>query len=400
MNATYPREPKPVLFWALVCMFAIAIASVLTGDEGFKIDKPYQGFAITEPSRAEAIVSSPKEKPKDPPIAWIPIETIKELDPKTYQDEKLAFVEPSSSIDEPQMQSAPGRYMVTAYNGHCRGSHCKRQREALGDGDDIVAVAWSEEHVPDWIKEKLPRDYVYPVFVWQMTTGNYQWPSRYVDSTILSLQDLRKYCEQADAVREAVAVAGVSAMPQISGGDVVRRWLNDVERIAGPDATMKFTWQRIGGKQDLLVSEAHSRSDLLGTSGKIVLDCRTKYGTSHNELNFQVPPESVEAVYGSPLFVVWTVVSTGMTIYELLHPKVSVWLPETIEVNAKMDKGKARVDFGRSPPAVKLHWSFWMGLLKYEYKRPLTGLVIDQGGVTALFQQSSIYKEVTFPFAK
>ena len=76
-----------------------------------------------------------------------------------------------------------------------------------------------------------------------------------------------------------------------------------------------------------------------------------------------------------------------------------MWLPETVVVNAKMDCGKALVDFGNDPPAVKLHWSFWLGLLKYEYKRPLTGLIIDQHGVTALFQRSSIYKDVTFPFA-
>jgi hypothetical protein len=96
------------------------------------------------------------------------------------------------------------------------------------------------------------------------------------------------------------------------------------------------------------------------------------------------------------VLIAWQVYSWGETIYEVLHPTVDLWLGNEITATAVLENESLNVQFQKGP-LVRAHWSFLWGLLKTEYSRPLTGVVLGKNGNQVQFHKSHVYRDVTIP---
>ena len=320
--------------------------------------------------------------------------------------------------DKMSFGASQARRLVRAYSlASC--VNCKKYHDAFGDGDDRTAVEWTDDPLPDWIRKSLPRGYLAPVFVWTNGT-KHQWPN---SSNGVTLDLLAQWTEAFDADRETQA-APVGEMA-LSGQSVIADVLAQIENWAGDGATATFRMIRRDAKPALLIGQTNSRTDILGKSGRIefVLTAAKKLPVHELKFNYRFAtvngkerpfidfdemmidlPDSEEPgpvgasrEYGSPVLIAYTVISTVTTIYAILHPTIDIWLGEELLITGKYEAGTLSIDMGPKPPSIRAHWSFWYGLLKAEYSRPLTGVVISAEKTVAEFHKSKLYRDVVIP---
>lgn len=323
---------------------------------------------------------------------------------------------PCESCAVEQFGAGSRRRLVTAYSlKSCQ--NCKRDKDAFHDGNLNVKIDWTDDDIPKWIQKKLPHGYEAPVYVWKTDETHYQWPK---SSDGITLELLEKWTEESDALREESAF---SAEPQevgasIKGKELVRETLSFFLSTLGDGATAKLLLKRKGGLDALPIDKKCSRTDVLGTSGRIELSVVTSKGLPIHEIKFNYRfakgkvyltidelevdiPE--EGVYGSaqpvgcPILVAYEILSIAYDIWQIFHPTVDVWLGETISLSAVFKKGELSVECLDPQPAVRAHWSFMMGLMKVEYQRPLTGVLLNEENAVVQFHKSRVYRDVNLP---
>lgn len=282
---------------------------------------------------------------------------------------------------------------------------CNRLKSLLGDGNDRVSI----------------KRYVAPSN-WNPGGGGFPYV-RFTDMGgethllhgVRSMEQLEKNIAEKNAKYQTQQSAS-EVGAELNASGPVKLVLSKLTDIAGDGSTIELKLTRTGAKDALMISETHTRTDILGTSGRVDLTVNSankipvrKIGFNYrfengkvfvklDEMEFEIPEDGVvggtPVPVGSPLMIAWTVLSTIQTIYEVFHPTVDVWLGPTIEMSATLKDGSLTINCGANPPAVRAHWSFWFGLLKFEYSRPLTGLVLSSDNLSLQFHKSRIYRDV------
>lgn len=366
--------------------FALVVAALMSvllvghgtaDDKGFKSSKP-------KPPAKRGFKSEPKIKKADP----IP--------------DRPKFVLPASSSNA--AVSAAGvdvRHVVTVIVGDsCQP--CHREQEAFPNGDSNVQFEFVNK-VPKPVQRYDGRRWYLaepklPLHIWTDATGKERYHEGYsTPAEILALIE-RNDPPKKTVVSANVPVAGM--LPTIDDLGYIRQGLDSINCWLGADVTFQLKLIRTGGKTDLLFNEEHSVCDIFGKSLKIVLDIKAPERSISIHHEMECEPESIRpnnGTVGSPLLLVWTLVSIGNNIYDLLHPQMSMFLPETIDIRAVAKSDSATVEFVGDPPNVQLRWEFWLGLIQYEYSRPLTGVTFSPSEVEAQFHQSKFYRELVFP---
>jgi hypothetical protein len=230
-------------------------------------------------------------------------------------------------------------------------------------------------------------------------------------------------CQSLDSLRAAIAekaVAAITESPpegQFVGASMIESVLNSVRQYFPDGSKIKIGWQRVGGRSALLVSGSHGLVDILGTSGRISVEAQglseipiSKLGFGYriqagkiaiklDEIEFDLPgadTASASGEVGNPLLIAWTILGAIKNVYDVFHPTIDVYLSEDIAITATIGQ-TCLIRFDRGEPAIRAHWAFFMGLLRVEYSRPLTGLTICANEIVFEFHKSRIYRDVKFP---
>ena len=230
-------------------------------------------------------------------------------------------------------------------------------------------------------------------------------------------------CQTLDSLRAAIAEKASAAITEIQpeghfvGVNKIDSVLDSVRQYFPDGSKIKVGWQRVGGKSALLVTGSHELVDILGTSGRIDGYVESsenfkasKFGFAYriqagkiaiklDEIEFELPggnTASASAEVGNPLLIAWTILGAIKNVYDVFHPTIDVYLAEDIAITATIGQ-TCSIRFDRGEPAVRAHWAFFMGLLRVEYSRPLTGLTISSDSIGFEFHKSRIYRDVKFP---
>jgi hypothetical protein len=192
--------------------------------------------------------------------------------------------------------------------------------------------------------------------------------------------------------------------------DSVRQYFPDGSKI-------KVGWQRVGGKSALLVSGSHELVDILGSSGRIDIEAEgssnlplSKIGLAYqvvgndidldlDKIRIPIPKTGVvgsSGQVGNPVAIAQTIIGAIQMVYEVFHPTIDLYLEEDTAITATIGE-RCSIRFDRGQPAIRAHWAFFMGLLRVEYSRPLTGLTISSDSIGFEFHKSRIYRDVKFP---
>lgn len=285
---------------------------------------------------------------------------------------------------------------------------CNRLKAELGNGNSRVRVK----------RFVAPSD-------WRPSDGGFPFV-RVIDSqgnghVLHGVRDLAQLERNIDRIEGEISqpVSAMEVGASFAGRAVIEAVLSQIEAIAGPDASMTFKWQRKGAKDALVMGQKFTREDIVGTSGRIeiVITSANKLPVQSIKFNYRfdengkpfidldetpitIPDDgtvgSAEPV-GSPFMIAWTVISTIQTIYALFNPTVDVWLGPEVTATATLKDHALIIDCGKKPPAVRLHWSFFFNLLRFEHSRPLTGGIISADQAVAQFHKSARFRDVTIP---
>ena len=283
---------------------------------------------------------------------------------------------------------------------------CNRLKKALGAGNERIRIKVTAAP-PGWSATEGG----FPYVRYLASDGNeYLWHS------IRDLDHLERNIDLVEPDGNAEVAGPVGAT--IQGRSIIESIIGQLNAIAGDGSTATFRWHREGGKDALLVSGTHTRKDIFGDSGRIELvlksakdmpvhafsfDYRFSNGKFYfrpDEIECEIPEDgcvgAAEPV-GSPLLITWTIVSIGYDIYQLLHPTADLFLGKDIIANATLKDSKLAVVFTNTVPRARLHWSFMLGLLKFEYGRDLTGLTLSSLEAVIQFHNSRSYRDVKVP---
>jgi len=305
---------------------------------------------------------------------------------------------------------APQATQVTFWAAPFPCPPCARSHKNIGDGDAAIVVTRqvgpAKWMTADWLASNPKSGY--PFHSWHGPTG-----------------DLHVIygCQTLDSLRAAIAekaVAAITESPpdgQFVGANVIQ-WVLDSVRQYFPDGSkIKIGWQRVGGRSALLVGGSHKLVDILGTSGRINVDAEEtsnlplkkigfgyrvqagKIAIKLDEVEFDLPGDdtvSSSGEVGNPMLIAWTILGAIKNVYDVFHPTIDVYLAEDIAITATIGEA-CSIQFDRGEPAIRAHWAFFMGLLRVEYSRPLTGLIISSNEVVFEFHESRIYRDVKFP---
>ena len=230
-------------------------------------------------------------------------------------------------------------------------------------------------------------------------------------------------CQTLDSLRSAIADKASEAITEepmegyFVGSSKIESAMALLRNYFPHGSRVNVGWQRVGGKSALLVSGSHELGDIIGTSGRIDITTHgannlplSKFGFAYrlnagkiaiklDEIEFEIPDNgtvSSAGEVGNPAMIAYTILSSIKTIYDVFHPTIDLYLGEEISLTATMGE-VVSIQFDRNPPAVRAHWAFFMGLLRVEYSRPLTGLTISSDSIGFEFHKSRIYRDVTFP---
>ena len=287
---------------------------------------------------------------------------------------------------------------------------CNRSHKNIGAGDASIVVTRqvgpAKWMTAEWLASNLKAGY--PFHSWTGPTGE---------------MHVIYGCQSLDSLREAIAEKASAAITESQpeghfvGASMIQSVLDSVRQYFPDGSKIKVGWQRVGGKSALLVSGSHELADILGTSGRIDIQVEgssnvplSKPGFGYrlqagkiaiklDEVEFDVPGAdtvSSSGEVGNPVLIARTIIEAIKIVYDVLHPTIDVYLAENIAITATIGE-TCSIRFDRGEPAVRAHWAFFMGLLRVEYSRPLTGLTICADEIVFEFHKSRIYRDVKFP---
>jgi len=305
---------------------------------------------------------------------------------------------------------APQATQVTFWTAPFPCAPCNRAHKNIGAGDASTVVTRqvgpAKWMTAEWLASNPKAGY--PFHAWNGPTGELH---------------VIYGCQTLDSLRTAIAdkaVATITESPpegHFVGASMVNSVINSVRQYFPDGSKIKIGWQRVGGKSELLVSGSHELVDVLGTSGQINVEAEVtsnlplkKIGFAYrirdgklaiklDEVEFDLPGvDTVNASgeVGNPLLIAWTIIGAIKNVYDVFHPTIDLYLAEDIAITATIGQ-TCSIQFDRGEPAMRAHWSFFMGLLRVEYSRPLTGLTISADEIGFEFHKSRIYRDVKFP---
>lgn len=370
---------------AIVLIVAVS-GSVLSADEGFNTPSKWQVILTPQP---ESIVSETC------------IEPVSEAAPR-----RISMAIPTASFDiDPKAFSIDPVKVTTHVRPDCWPCHSmsgKYPPSIYSRNGVSIELAYTNDPSPKiWNlkRHRLEQPEFVPFTHWTDGKGTMRY--RFGPTSPDEIMTLILRNDPPLQLSGGDLELPVGAMPTISDDGLIREALYNLAKYVGNDAVIKLQLIRREGKESLPIDEQHTISDILGTSATLIIDITSKQKslTVRHEMTF-IPEELIRTEsdkVGSPLLLVWTIVSFAQSIYDLLHPTVAIWLPPTIEITASLANGNAELSFGGSAPKVQIHWSFWMGLIQYEYNRALTGLVISPTKIDVQFHESRYYRDVSIP---
>jgi hypothetical protein len=287
---------------------------------------------------------------------------------------------------------------------------CNRSHKNIGAGDASTVVTrqvgpavWM---TADWLASNPKAGY--PFHSWHGPTGEIH---------------VIYGCQTLDSLRAAIAEKACAEIKErppeghFVGSNMVESVIESVRQYFPDGSKIKVGWQRVGGKSALLVSGSHELVDILGRSGRIDIQGEgssnlplSKLGFEYriqdgkiaiklDEVEFDLPKSGKvgsSGEVGNPLLIAWTIIGAIKNVYDVFHPTIDLYLGEDIAITATIGEA-CSIRFDRGEPAVRAHWAFFMGLLRVEYSRPLTGLTISSDSIVFEFHQSRIYRDVKFP---
>ena len=287
---------------------------------------------------------------------------------------------------------------------------CNRAHKNIGSGDASTVVARqvgpAKWMTAEWLASNTKSGY--PFHSWHGPTGEL-----HVIYGCQTLDSLRS----AIAEKAVVSIAENQPEGQFVGANMIQSVLNSVRQYFPDGSKIKIGWQRVGGKSALLISGSHELVDILGTKGRISVETDatsnvplSKIGFAYriqdgkiaiklDEIEFDLPGAdtvSASGEVGNPLLIAWTIIGAIKNVYDVFHPTIDVYLAEDIAITATVGE-TCSIQFDRGQPAIRAHWAFFMGLLRVEYSRPLTGLTISAAEIGLEFHKSRIYRDVKFP---
>ena len=305
---------------------------------------------------------------------------------------------------------APQVTQVTFWAAPFPCGPCSRSHKNIGGGDASTVVTrqvgparWM---TAEWLASNPKSGY--PFHSWHGPTG--QMHVIYNCQTLDSLQ-------AAIADKASEAITEVQPEGHFVGSNKIKSAMALLRHYFPHGSRVNVGWQRVGAKSALLVSGSHEMVDIVGTSGRIDINTHgannlpmNKFGFAYrfnagkiaiklDEIEFEIPSSgtvSSAGEVGNPALIAYTILSSIKTIYDVFHPTIDLYLGEEISLTATMGE-VVSIQFDRNPPAVRAHWAFFMGLLRVEYSRPLTGLTISSDSIGFEFHQSRIYRNVKFP---
>ena len=386
-------------FMAFVVALVFVTSSAFANDPGFKTT-PKSGFksnVVIEPAKPlvtpfQVVIDPPtdtnrSDKTIPPPIDEPPVAAVE-------NPLGLRFVEAVGAAQLPVPKTGnSGGFTTLTYSASWCGP-CKAMKVNFPIGDNRVKMDYTEDPPPDIPEFK---GIGLPLTTWRDKKGGL----RYVVGYTTPVELYRKIIasdppDTAEALPEPVA----GIIPTIEDEGRIGDALAMIARHCGKDAKIRVEIARRGGSLNLPFDQPATVEQILGKTTKVVLTISSAEKAITGKFEFDFEPAKLQnkpKEVGSPLLLAWTVVSIVNDLWALLHPKVSATIPETVVINAALVDGKAVIDFGNQPPAVRLHWSFWLGLLQVEHDRALTGMTIGPDQIVAEFHQSRFYRDLTFP---
>lgn len=305
---------------------------------------------------------------------------------------------------------APQVTQVTFWAAPFPCAPCNRSHRNIGGGDPSTVVTrqvgparWM---TAEWLASNPKAGY--PFHSWHGPTGE---------------MHVIYGCQSLDSLRAAIADKATAAITEVQpegyfvGSNKIESAMALLRHYFPDGSRVNVGWQRVGAKPALLVSGSHELVDIIGTSGRIDITTEgannlpmSKFGFAYrfnagklaiklDEIEFEIPGNatvSSSGEVGNPAMIAYTIMSTIKTIYDVFHPTIDLYLGEEISLTATMGD-VVLIQFDRNPPAVRAHWAFFMGLLRVEYSRALTGLTIGADAIGFEFHRSRIYRDVKFP---
>ena len=305
---------------------------------------------------------------------------------------------------------APQVTQVTFWSAPFPCASCNRSHKNIGGGD-LSTVVTRQVGPAKWMTAKWLASNPkagYPFHSWTGPTGE---------------MHVIYGCQTLDSLRKAIADKASEAITEIEpeghfvGASKIESAMALLRHYFPNGSKINVGWQRVGAKSALLVSGSHELVDIIGTSGRIDITTDgainlpiSKFGFAYrfnagkiaiklDEVEFEIPGSgtvSSSGEVGNPALIAYTILSSIKTIYDVFHPTIDLYLSEEISLTATMGD-VVSIQFDRNPPAVRAHWAFFMGLLRVEYSRPLTGLSIGADAIGFEFHRSRIYRDVKFP---
>ena len=305
---------------------------------------------------------------------------------------------------------APQVTQVTFWTAPFPCPPCNRSNKNIGSGDASTIVTRqvgpAKWMTAEWLASNPNAGY--PFHSWHGPTGE---------------MHVIYGCHTLDSLRAAIEGKATAAITEdqpeghFVGSNKIESAMEIVRRYFPDGSKVEIGWQRVGGKPALLVSGSHEIVDIVGTSGRIDICVdrsenfkALKFGFSYrfnagkiaiklDEIEFEIPDgDTVSSAgeVGNPALIAYTILSSIKTIYDVFHPTIDLYLGEDISLTATIGD-VISIQFDRNPPAVRAHWAFFMGLLRVEYSRALTGLTISSDSIGFEFHKSRIYRDVKFP---
>jgi thiol-disulfide isomerase/thioredoxin len=252
------------------------------------------------------------------------------------------------------------------------------------------------------------------------------FPTIYVLNERLDFLKIIVGAQSVESMAEALSeyskpVLGAISVTEIHGWSQVQAGLQTITDWAGDGAVARLHWIRRNGLKGLEPTKLASMPEMFGTTGRIEFTLTSAKKLPVHELKFNyrfdskgkpfIDPDEFGidlpgVTYGSSpnakptgsvallAFGAYELLTWGYGLYEVLHPKVSIWPGDDLDITATLTNGGLNIDLGPRPPAVHVDWSLCFGLFGVEYQRALTGAIVNHDGATAQFHKAKFFKDV------
>lgn len=286
---------------------------------------------------------------------------------------------------------------------HC--PPCHRLQKALGNGNDRVTI-----EVYTHPKDKLTPEHNFPYV--EIIDSHGKSTALY---NIESLSHLEKNIDRIES-EYAVPVGSQEVGAAIAGKAVIEQTFDFIDQFGGAECEATFVWHREGGLDAMPIGKSVSFQEFSGTSGHIELTVTATKKLPVHSVNLdykwengkffvrapdwievQLPEDGTVGATQKPVgsvMLAYTILSIAYDLWQLAHPTMDVYLGKDVSMSAKYSNRTLTVDCGPTPPAVRLHWAFMMGLLRFELSRPVTGLVVSTQNIQMQFHKSRLFRDV------